>query len=94
MQYACAYIQQCIFHKPDFLRSADLRRGVLGTVGPCTATGATGGNLEYYAVTFGVAGVMTSGAPAHSAGFTGHPGNELAPMTEFFNPNLVQEERT
>ncbi len=62
--------------------------GVLGTVGPCTATGATGGNLEYYAVTFGGTGVMTSGAPANSAGFTGHPGNELAPMTEFFNPNL------
>jgi hypothetical protein len=62
--------------------------GVTGTVGPCTATGATGGTVEYYAVTFGGTGVMTSGAPANSAGFTGHPGNELAPLAEFFNPNL------
>jgi hypothetical protein len=61
--------------------------GVLGSVGPCTAAGATGGNVEYYAVTFGALGVMTSGAPANSASFGGL-GHELAPMTEFFNPTL------
>ncbi len=63
--------------------------GVTGTVGPCTATGATGGNLVYYGVTFGAGGVMTPGAPAaaRTAG-VGNPGNEFAPITEFFNPNL------
>jgi hypothetical protein len=63
--------------------------GVIGTVGPCTATGATGGTLRYYAVTFGAGGVMTPGAPAASrSASVGTPGNEFAPMTEFFNPNL------
>lgn len=61
--------------------------GVTGTVGPCTAVGATGGDLYYYAVTFGAGGVMNSGAPANSAG-VGNPGNEFAPLTEFFNPNI------
>ena len=61
--------------------------GVTGTVGICTATGATGGALDYYAVTFGAGGVMTPGAPADIAG-VGTPGNEFAPLTEFFNPNI------
>ncbi len=63
--------------------------GVTGTVGPCTATGSTGGALDYYAVTFGAGGVMTSGAPtnSHTAGI-GTFGNEFAPLTEFFNPNI------
>ncbi len=63
--------------------------GVTGAVGPCTATGATGGALDYYAVTFGAGGVMTAGAPpaSRTAG-VGTPGNEFAPLTEFFNPNI------
>jgi hypothetical protein len=46
-----------------------------------------GGNLEYYAVTFGAGGVMTAGVPADAA-LVGTPGNEFAPITEFFNPNI------
>lgn len=61
--------------------------GVTGTVGPCTATGATGGNLEVYATTFGAGGVIKSGAPANSLN-VGSPGNEFAPMAEFYNPNI------
>jgi len=61
--------------------------GATGTVGPCTATGATGGNIVYYAATFSAAGVLTSGAPAHSQS-VGNPGNEWAPITEFYNPNI------
>jgi hypothetical protein len=56
-------------------------------VGPCTATGSTGGNLDLYGVTLGTGGVMTTGAPAHATG-VGSVGNEFAPLTEFFNPSL------
>jgi hypothetical protein len=41
----------------------------------------------YYATTFGAGGVMTSGAPVHSAN-VGNPANEFAPFTEFYNPNI------
>jgi hypothetical protein len=61
--------------------------GTTGLTGPCTPTGATGGNLMYYATTFGAGGVMTSGAPVHSAN-VGNPANEFAPFTEFYNPNI------
>jgi hypothetical protein len=61
--------------------------GAVGTVGPCTAIGATGGNLEYYAATFGAKGVLNSGAPANSAN-VGNPGNEFAPFAEFYNANI------
>ena len=62
--------------------------GTTGTVGPCTATGATGGNGEIFAATFGAGGVMTAGAPAHKTTGLATPGNEFAPMVEFFNPHI------
>ncbi|HUJ30407.1 MAG TPA: hypothetical protein VLY23_03955 [Candidatus Acidoferrum sp.] len=88
---------QCNLHSPAFSNAyytSPTTAGALvyiggatATVGPCTATGATGGNLEVYATTFGAGGIMTAGTPAHAQN-VGNPGNEFAPMTEFFNSNL------
>jgi len=87
---------QCDLHSPTFNNAyytsptsagaLAFIGGATGTVGPCTATGATGGNINVYGATF-TAGVLNSGTPAHSAS-VGNPGNEFAPMTEFFNANL------
>ena len=60
--------------------------GVTGNVGPCTATGATGGNIVIYGDTFGAGNILKSGAPAHNV-TVGNPGNEFAPLAEFFNAN-------
>ena len=62
--------------------------GTTGTVGPCTATGATGGTGEIFGVTFTATGKLTAGAPAHSTTGLANPGNEFAPILEFFNPNI------
>jgi hypothetical protein len=64
--------------------------GVTGTVGPCTATGATGGDIVIYGATFGAGGVLSSGAPADSA-VVGNPGNEFAPLEEFFNAQAGED---
>jgi hypothetical protein len=88
---------QCNLHSPTFSNayftnptlpaSIIYIGGVTGTVGPCTATGATGGLLQVYGATFRAGGVLNAGAPAHRNN-VGNPGNEFAPMTEFFNPNI------
>ncbi len=62
--------------------------GVTGTVGPCTAIGATGGAIVVYGATFGAGGVLKTGAPTNSSS-VGTPGNEFAPMAEFFNANAA-----
>jgi len=62
--------------------------GTLGTVGPCTATGATGGTGEIFGVTFTATGKLTAGAPAKATSGLANPGNEFAPILEFFNPNI------
>jgi hypothetical protein len=62
--------------------------GTTGTVGPCTSTGATGGTGDIFAATFGAGGVMTAGAPTHKTSSLATPGNEFAPMIEFFNPHI------
>jgi hypothetical protein len=62
--------------------------GTTGTVGPCTATGATGGTAEIYAAKFGAGGVLAAGAPANKTTGLANPGNEFAPMIEFFNPHI------
>ena len=74
------------FTSPTGANSLIYIGGATGTVGPCTALGATGGNLVIYGATFKAGGVLNSGAPAHN--FTaGNPGNEFAPMAEFYNAN-------
>jgi hypothetical protein len=59
--------------------------GVTGTVGACTAGGATGGTSVLYGATFGAGGVLTGGAPAHTLVSANTVGSEYAPMGEFFN---------
>lgn len=60
--------------------------GVTGTVSqPCTAS-STGGQLELYGIAFGANGTINAGGPAHFLN-SGNPGNEWAPLTEFFNAN-------
>jgi hypothetical protein len=59
--------------------------GVTGTVGPCTAAGATGGTSVLYGATFGAGGVLSSGAPVHTLVSANTVGSEYAPMGEFFN---------
>jgi hypothetical protein len=89
---------QCNIHSPAFSNayftsptnaaSIILVGGVTGTVGPCTAGGATGGAAVLYGATFGAGGVLNTGAPAHSL-TSGNPvGSEFAPIGEFFNPNI------
>jgi hypothetical protein len=62
--------------------------GATGTVGTCTAAGATGGRAVLYGAKFGAGGVLNSGAPANSLVSNNNVGSEYAPMTEFFNPNI------
>jgi hypothetical protein len=62
--------------------------GTTGTVGPCTATGATAGTGDIFGATFTATGVMTAGAPTNKTTGLANPGNEFAPMVEFFNPHI------
>jgi hypothetical protein len=59
--------------------------GITGTVTPSCTDSATGGTIEVYGVTFGTGGVMTTGLPADSFGAGGGPGQEWAPLLEFYN---------
>lgn len=78
-------VSNAYFTNPAAAASIMYIGGVTGAVGPCTATGATGGTINVYGATFGAGGVLTAGAPAHN-NQVGNPGNEFSPMTEFFNP--------
>jgi hypothetical protein len=88
---------QCNVHAPTFSNayytsptasgSMIYVGGATATVGTCTATGATDGTIDVYGITFGAGGIMNSGTPAHVSD-VGTPGNEFAPMTEFYNPNI------
>jgi hypothetical protein len=81
-------VSNAYFTSPSNAASIILVGGVTGTVGPCTAGGATGGAAVLYGATFGAGGVLNTGAPAHSL-TSGNPvGSEFAPIGEFFNPNI------
>jgi hypothetical protein len=62
---------------------------------PCTANslglGATPPQVELYGVTFGAAGVMTSGTPAHGVTDGGGPGYEWSPLAEFYNATTATD---
>jgi hypothetical protein len=68
--------------------------GVTGTVGPCTAAGATGGTTVLYGATFGAGGVLTSGAPANTLSSANPVGSEFAPIAEFYNTAIGTGEDT
>lgn len=86
---------QCNIHAPAFnnayftspagANSLIYVGGVTGTVGTCTAAGATGGAAVLYGASFGAGGVLNSGAPAHSLASTNPVGSEYAPIGEFYN---------
>jgi hypothetical protein len=93
---------QCNIHAPDlnnayYTNPASAAAliyvaGVTGTVSqPCSPSSTTTGTITVYGVTFGVGGVMTAGAPAHSFGAGGGPGAEWAPLLLFFNPTTAVE---
>jgi len=64
--------------------------GVTGVVSqPCTPE-STGGALDVYGVTFSSGRIMTAGTPAHTTQ-VGTPGNEFAPLLEFYNPTTVTD---
>jgi hypothetical protein len=86
---------QCNLHSPAFSNTYFTNAtpagaqiyigGATGTVGPCTAQGATGGAAVLYGTTLGALGVLSSGAPANSL-VSGNPvASEYAPLGEFFN---------
>ncbi len=65
--------------------------GLTGTVTqPCSVT-STGGTITVYGVTFGTGGVMNSGTPAHNFTAGGGPGEEWAPLLEFYNATTSTE---
>ncbi len=81
-------VSNAYFTNPATAASIIFVGGVTGTVGPCTAAGATGGKAVLYGATFGAGGVLNAGAPAHAL-VSGNPvGSEYAPLGEFFNPNI------
>jgi hypothetical protein len=82
------------FANPGAANSLIYVGGVTGTVGPCTAAGATGGAAVLYGATFTAGGILNAGAPAHSLVSTNPIGSEYAPMGEFFNPNIGTGEDT
>jgi hypothetical protein len=87
-------VSNAYFTNPAAAASIIFVGGVTGTVGPCTASGATGGSAVLYGATFAAGGVLNSGAPAHSL-VSGNPvGSEYAPMGEFFNSNIGAGEDT
>jgi len=78
-------VNNAYFTNPASANSLIYVGGVTGTVGPCTAAGATGGKAVLYGATFGAGGVLNAGAPANSL-ISGSPvGSEYAPIGEFFN---------
>jgi hypothetical protein len=81
-------LSNAYFTSPTAAGSLIYVGGVTGTVGPCTAAGATGGRSVLYGATFGAGGVLNSGPPANSL-TSGNPvGSEYAPLGEFYNPNI------
>jgi hypothetical protein len=81
-------LSNAYFTSPTAAGSLIYVGGVTGTVGPCTAAGATGGRSVLYGATFGAGGVLNSGPPANSL-TSGNPvGSEYAPLAEFYNPNI------
>ena len=80
-------LNNAYYTSPTFTNALLYITGITGTVSqPCTAGSSTTGALQLYAVTFSSAGVMSSGAPAHSIGEGGGPGGEWSPLLEFYNP--------
>jgi hypothetical protein len=59
--------------------------GVTGTIGTCTAAGATGGAAVLYSATLGTGGVLPSGPPTNSLTSANPVASEYAPIGEFFN---------
>jgi hypothetical protein len=81
-------LSNAYFTSPTAAASLIYIGGVTGTVGPCTAAGATGGTAVLYGATFGAGGVLNAGAPANSLNSGNPVGSEYAPMGEFFNANI------
>jgi hypothetical protein len=89
---------QCNIHAPAFsntyftnpaaANSLIFVGGVTGTVGPCTAGGATGGAAVLYGATFGAGGILNAGPPANARASVNPVGSEYAPIGEFFNANI------
>jgi hypothetical protein len=84
-------VNNAYFTSPVSANSLIYIGGVTGTVGPCTAGGATGGTNQLYAATFGAGGVLTAGAPAHALASGNTVGNEYAPLAEFFNTGTATD---
>jgi hypothetical protein len=92
---------QCNLHSPAFSNTYFTNTtpagaqvyigGVTGTIGTCTAAGATGGAAVLYGANLGTGGVLNSGAPANSL-VSGNPvGSEYAPIGEFFNSSSGED---
>jgi len=84
-------VNNAFFTSPVSANSLIYIGGVTGTVGPCTAGGATGGINQRYAATFGAGGVLTAGAPTHVLASGNTVGNEYAPLAEFFNTGTATD---
>jgi hypothetical protein len=78
-------LNNAYFTNPASANALIVIGGVTGTVGPCTAAGATGGAAVLYGATFGAGGILNAGPPAHSLVSTNPVGSEYAPIGEFFN---------
>jgi hypothetical protein len=78
-------LNNAYFTSPGSADSLIYVGGVTGTVGPCTAAGATGGASVLYGVTFAASGALNAGAPANSLTSSNPVGSEYAPIGEFFN---------
>lgn len=65
--------------------------GSTGTIGTCTAAGATGGVAVLYGANLGTGGVLNSGAPANSLNSGNPVASEYAPIGEFFNSSSGQD---
>jgi hypothetical protein len=81
-------LNNAYFTSPTSAGSLIVIGGDTGTVGPCTAAGATGGKAVLYGATFGAGGVLNAGAPANSLTSGNSVGSEYAPMGELFNSNI------
>jgi hypothetical protein len=81
-------VNNAYFTSPTNASAAIFIGGATGTVGTCTAGGATGGKAVLYGATFGAGGVLNTGAPANSLTSGNNVGSEYAPLAEFFNPNV------
>ena len=81
-------LNDAYFTSPTSAGSLIVIGGDTGTVGPCTAAGATGGSAVLYGATFGAGGVLNAGAPANSLTSGNSVGSEYAPMADFFNSNI------